>query len=73
MNAASNLAVEPDHRDDWMTIEDAARALDETRYMILRRVAMGELVARPIAGAPRVTRASVERVLAEKGAASSAA
>lgn len=51
---------------EWMSLADAARALDESRLSVLTRAVKGEVTAKHIAGRTIVSRESVDTVLAEK-------
>lgn len=54
--------------DAWMSIGDAAKALGESKFLVLSRIARGELVSQHIAKRTIVRRDSVEALLAARAA-----
>ncbi len=54
--------------DPWMTLPDAAEALGEARQTVLTRTVKGELEAKHEAGRTLISRASVEKLLADRAA-----
>jgi hypothetical protein len=55
--------------DGWISLVHAAQMLGETRLKILTRAVKGEIEAQHIAGRTIVTRASVERLIANRQSA----
>lgn len=49
--------------DRWMSLNEAAEVLEETRHSVLQRIVRRELEADVVAGRTVVSRESVERVL----------
>jgi hypothetical protein len=58
--------------DRFVSINDAAKALGESRTRVMTRIAQGQLEVEVIAGRTFITRESVSRVKAQKDAAAAA-
>lgn len=52
--------------EPWMSLSTAAKALGETRHMVLSRAVRGELETQNVAGRTFISRASVDRLLNTK-------
>jgi hypothetical protein len=52
--------------EDWISLVEAARLLEETRQTVLARAVKGEVIAKHIAGRTVVSRQSVDAVLAAR-------
>lgn len=65
MSAASKTDLSS---DQWVGLPEAAAQLGESRLKVMSRTVKGELEAQHVAGRTVISRASLDRLLAERAA-----